>query len=84
MGYFLDDGGTCRLRRSCCAESMMMDADFATEDFETLQEIVSRHGVADVKAFGITWDDCQKFLSRLGYQARVMVTESSVNAAVKT
>jgi hypothetical protein len=66
------------------AESMMMDADFATEDFETLWEIVSRLGVADVKAFGMTWDDCQKFLSRLGYQARVMVTESSVNAAVRT
>ena len=63
---------------------MMMEADFETEGFETLQEIVSRLGLADVKTFGMTWVDCQKFLSCLGYQAHVMVTESSVNAAVET
>ena len=63
---------------------MMMEADFETEGFETLQEIVSRLGLADVKTFGMTWEDCQKFLSCLGYQAHVMVTESSVNAAVET
>lgn len=59
------------------AESMMMEADFEPQDFETIRDIISRLGVADVKAFGMAWEDCEQFLSSLGYQARVVVTETS-------
>ncbi len=59
------------------AESAMMEADFESQDYETLRDIISRLGLADVKAFGMTWEDCEQFLSSLGYQARVIVTESS-------
>lgn len=58
------------------AESAMMDADFDERDFETLQEIVGRLGLADVKAFGLSWEDCEGFLLRLGYQVNVMVSET--------
>jgi hypothetical protein len=51
------------------AESIMMEAEFNSQDFETLCDIVSRLGMADVKAFGMTWEDCENFLSRLGYHA---------------
>ena len=30
-------------------------------------------GVADVKAFGLTWEDCEWFLSQLGYTVRIEV-----------
>lgn len=65
------------------AESVMMEADFENQDFETLRDIVSRLGLADVKAFGMTWEDCEHFLSRLGYQARIIVKESSAMAAAE-
>ncbi len=65
------------------AESMMMEADFESQHFETLRDIVSKLGLADVKAFGLTWDDCEYFLSRLGYQARIIVKESSMAAATE-
>ena len=39
-----------------------------------LREIVSRLGVADVKVFGLTWEDCEQFLTQLGYKVRVEVT----------
>lgn len=61
----------------------MMEGDFDSMDFETLRDIVSRLGLADVKEFGMTWEDCENFLSRLGFQARVIVTESSAKAAVE-
>ncbi|MFZ3382697.1 MAG: hypothetical protein WA144_02110 [Candidatus Methanoperedens sp.] len=33
------------------------------------------------KAFGMTWEDCEYFLSRLGYQVRVDVKDNSAMAA---
>ena len=57
------------------AESVMMEADFEEQDFETVRDIVSRVGLADVKAFGITWEDCENFLSRLGYRLMIKVSE---------
>ncbi len=66
------------------AESMMMEADFEHHDFEALRDVVSRLGLADVKAFGMTWEDCENFLSRLGYRARVVVTDSSAMASAES
>ncbi len=66
------------------AENMMMEAEFDSRDFEALREVVSRLGLADVKAFGMTWEDCEYFLSRLGYQARVVVTDDSAMAAAES
>jgi len=57
----------------CWAENIMMEGDFEEENYKTLREIVSRLGVADVKAFGLTWEDCERFLRQLGYMARVEV-----------
>jgi hypothetical protein len=37
--------------------------------------IVSRLGLADVLVFGLTWEDLEDFLSRLGYEVRVEVLE---------
>jgi len=63
------------------AESAMMEADFDARDFETLRDIVSRLGLADVKAFGMTWEDCEGFLSRLGCRVSVMVSEAPAMAS---
>ena len=54
----------------------MMEADFDEQHFEVLREIVGRVGLADVKAFGISWEDCEDFLSRLGYRVNITVSES--------
>ena len=59
------------------AEYAMMEEEFAGEGWETVREIVSRLGVADVRAFGLTWEECEESLGRLGYQARVVVSEIS-------
>ena len=55
------------------AEQAMLDGEFADEKYETIRDIVSRLGVADVKAFGLTWEDCERFLSQLGYTVRIEV-----------
>ena len=62
------------------AELAMMEADFDARDFETLRDIVSRLGLADVRAFGMTWEDCEDFLSRLGYRVNITVLETPMMA----
>jgi len=53
------------------AENAMMDGEFAEQDAAALSAVISRLGVADVRAFGLTWEDCQRLLRQLGYAARV-------------
>jgi hypothetical protein len=53
------------------AENAVMDGDFAESDLPTLRTVVSRLGVSDVKAFGLTWEDCEQLLQQLGFSARV-------------
>ena len=56
------------------AESAMQESKFEDNDFEVIREVVSHLGLADVKAFGITWEDCENFLEKLGYQVKVTVS----------
>ena len=56
------------------AEREIMDGEFDDRDLPTLRDIVARLGVADVRTFGLTWEDCETMLRRLGYEARVEVT----------
>ena len=55
------------------AEAALLDGEFAEPDVEALRFVVSRLGVADVRAFGLTWEDCENLRERLGYRTRVEV-----------
>lgn len=55
------------------AEDAMMEGEFEEVDVEALRASIARLGVADVRAFGLTWEDCEAILDRLGYAARVDV-----------
>jgi hypothetical protein len=53
------------------AESVVMDGEFTEADAATLSGIVARLGLADVRAFGLTWEDCEEMLRQLGYAPRI-------------
>ncbi|MGA2544526.1 MAG: hypothetical protein ABSG78_23500 [Verrucomicrobiota bacterium] len=55
------------------AERALMDGEFAEHDVATLSHVVSRLGVADVRAFGLAWDDCDELLRKLGFVPRAEV-----------
>jgi hypothetical protein len=38
---------------------------------QTLRKVIPQLGVADVRAFGLSWEDCEQLLQELGYSARV-------------
>jgi hypothetical protein len=55
------------------AEQAMSDGEFDEQDFQGIRDAVAKLGLADVKAFGLTWEDCESLLSRLGYSVQVDV-----------
>jgi hypothetical protein len=55
------------------AENALMEGSFSERETTVLSAVVARLGLADVRAFGLTWDDCEQFLSQLGYAAHIEV-----------
>ncbi len=55
------------------AEEAMREGEFADCGMEAIRDVIARIGVADVRAFGLAWEDCEEMLRRLGYKARVSV-----------
>jgi hypothetical protein len=55
------------------AECAMMDGEFAGRDAKTLSSVIARLGVADVRVFGLAWEDCEELLRKLGFSPRVEV-----------
>jgi hypothetical protein len=53
------------------AESALMEGDFDAADAAALSQVVARMGVADVRVFGLSWDDCEELLHKLGYAAKI-------------
>ena len=55
------------------AEHAMMDDEFDKSGLPAIRSAVSRLGVADVRAFGLTWEECEGLLRQLGFSARVSI-----------
>src|SRR5487761_1400602 len=58
------------------AENTLLEGEFDERDIEVPRAVVARLGVADVRAFGLTWGDCEQALAQLGYSARVDILQS--------
>jgi hypothetical protein len=59
------------------AERAMMEEEFEERDLDAIRDVTSRLGVADVREFGLTWEDCEGYLSRLGYRTTVDLVQAS-------
>ena len=53
------------------AEEAFMEGDIQGEDPEVVRDILARLGLADVKAFGLFWDDCNNYMQKLGYVLKI-------------
>jgi hypothetical protein len=53
------------------AENAMMEGDIQGEDPEVVRDILARLGLADVKTFGLFWEDCNEMMLRLGYVLKI-------------
>lgn len=55
------------------AENAMMEGEYEEQNLSGLRDVIARLGVADVRTFGLTWEDCEQLLKQLGFSARVNI-----------
>jgi len=55
------------------SENVLMEGELADRDAGAISSVIARLGVADVRAFGLAWEDCEELLHRLGFSPRVEV-----------
>ncbi len=53
------------------AENAMMEGDVQGEDQEVVRDILARLGLADVKTFGLFWEECTDIMNKLGYVLKI-------------
>ncbi len=56
-------------------EYVLLDGEIADSDVEIVSEVAARLGVADVRNFGLLWEECDSLLQKLGYQLQVKVNK---------
>ena len=42
------------------AEMVMMEGEFDERQVDALRDVVAHLGLADVRAFGLNWEDCER------------------------
>jgi hypothetical protein len=52
------------------AEEQIIDGEF---DSPESRDVAARIGLADVRAFGLTWEDCKSMLQKLGFRADMQI-----------
>lgn len=55
------------------AENVMQEGTFSDEDHDVLRDVVAKIGVSDVRAFGLTLEDYEEMVRRLGYSLHVEI-----------
>jgi hypothetical protein len=55
------------------SENVLMEGELADRDAPTISSVIARLGAADVRAFGLAWEDCEELLHQLGFSPRVEV-----------
>ena len=50
------------------AENVLVEEEFENKN---AREVVEQLGLADVKAFGLQWEDYERFLNQLGYKIKL-------------
>ena len=58
------------------SEGALMDGEFAERDTGTISSVIARLGVADVRTFGLAWEDCEELLLKLCFAPRVQVVSA--------
>jgi hypothetical protein len=53
------------------AEDSVMEGDIQGEDPGMVRDILGRLGLADVREFGLYWEDCVEIMQKLGYVLKI-------------
>jgi hypothetical protein len=52
-------------------EQSLLDSSYEDDETHTIRNTLSHLGLADVKAFGLEWRDCEAMIENLGFKLEV-------------
>jgi hypothetical protein len=52
-----------------------MSAGYTEDNNHTVRNVLAQLGLADVKSFGLDWEQCEKLMDDLGYKLEVNALE---------
>ena len=53
------------------SEQSLLDSAYEDDETHTIRNTLSHLGLADVKAFGLEWKDCESMMENLGFKLEV-------------
>ena len=53
------------------AEISLMESQYEDDNSHIIRNTLSQLGLADVKAFGLEWKDCEAIMEKLGFKLEV-------------
>jgi hypothetical protein len=59
------------------AENSILEEEFEKDEELLLMDIVGNLGLADVKSFGLSWEDCETMMKKLGYLIKIEASLAS-------
>jgi len=57
------------------AENTLMSIDYKEDNDHMVRNALAQLGLADVKSFGLDWEQCEKLMDDLGYKLEVNASE---------
>jgi hypothetical protein len=62
------------------AEDALCESELESQGSKPLRDIIAKTGLADVREFGLSWDDCYGFLAQMGYRVEAETTPLAAGA----
>lgn len=59
------------------SDDTLLEGEFDSTHLTAIRDTVARLGIANVRAFGLTWEDCEQLLAQLGYSAQLSILSRS-------
>ncbi len=56
------------------AEDMLVEGHFQETETEIIRNVLGEIGLANVRNFGLSWEDCVSIMQRLGYTIHIEAT----------
>ena len=53
------------------AEQKLMEGAYEDDQQHTIRDVLAQLGLADIKAFGLEYQDCENMMQKLGYTLEV-------------
>jgi hypothetical protein len=57
------------------AEKAILVGKFEEKNYKKIRDVLAQIGLADVRNFGLDWENCEQILNKIGYAIKIDIFE---------